>query len=145
MDTLHQLRWSDVWLLVSLYYCSLNNEVRLRDAIAGADAINHAVMNFEELSSALVRLEAHDLIKVGTDPWRATCTQKGRETVDPVATQNSSPFRVWHGVENLLGVQPWKPGEPLPHPENSLPYPGFTRENYEKEVAAYLKTMGGKS
>jgi hypothetical protein len=144
MNAPHELRWSDIWFLVSLYFCSLREQGCLRDVIAAADAINHSVMNFEEISSALVRLEEHGLISVHANPWRASCTPKGNAIVEPIAKQNSLARRVWQEVEKKLNVQPWVPKEPLPHPANSLRYPGFTNEDHEKEVAAYLKAMRAK-
>ena len=145
MPTLHTLRWSDIWFLVSLYYCSLRGQSKLRDVIAAADAINHAVMNFEELSSALVRLEEHGLIEVEGNPWRVKCTQKGHDCVEPAARENSLAFRVRKAVEQTLHVHGWIPKEPIPHPEHSLHYKGFTKDDYDKEVAEYLEAMHTKS
>jgi len=141
MNSVTKLRWSDVWLLVALYFCSLRNQSRLSDAIAAADAMNHAVINFEELSSALVRLEQHGLITVEPGSWITKCTDLAIDLVSPIAAQNSLALRVWQETEKKLGVSPWIPREPLPHPENSLRYPSFTNEDYEKEVAEYLKDM----
>jgi len=66
------------------------------------------------------------------------CTDKTVELVAPVAMKNSLGYRVWKQVEMELGVRPWIPGEPLPHPENNLLYEDFSQENYRKEVDAYL-------
>lgn len=141
MPPLPCIRWSDVWFLVSLYYCSLRGKNRLRDVIGMADAINHSVMNFEEISSALVRLEKHRLISVDIMSWSVKCTAQGRRLVETLAKTNSLALRVWQALEKKLNVQPWVPGEPLPHPENNFRYPHFTNEVYVNEVAAYLATM----
>lgn len=144
MNTEYTLRWSDVWLLVALYFCGFRNQERLKNAIAAADAMNHAVINFEELSSALVRLEQHGLISVDPDDWRVKCTDAAHDLVSPIAAQNSLALRVWQETEKKLGVSPWIPKEPLPHPDNRLRYPGFTQEIYQKEVAEYLEDMRRK-
>jgi len=134
-----------VWLLVALYYCGQRNQMRLKDAIAAADAINHAVMNYEELSSALVRLEKKGLIIVETVPWGAICTDAASKILYPIAARNSIALRVCQEAEKILGVQPWSPKEPLPHPENNHIYPEFSHEVYEKEVSEYLADMGVKN
>lgn len=132
------LRWSDVWLLVSAYLSFKKGDSSLRSIIAVADTINHAVANYEELSSAMVRLEESGYVYVERNPWRMICTDKGVGLVEPVANKNSVAFRIWKELEKRLGVPAWDPAEPLPHPENNLYFDGFSKSEYENEVESYL-------
>ena len=141
MNDKHKLRWSDIWLLISIYLASLKNEHQLKNIIGAADAINHAVINFEELSSGLVRLSEHGLITVNSNLWNCACTNQAIQIIEPIAKKNSLSFSLWKEAEKVLDVEPWVPKESLPHPENSLLYPGFTKEIYNKEVSAYLKRI----
>lgn len=137
-----KMRWSDIWVLVSAYYASLSGGNSISKIIGAADAINHAIINYEELSSALVRLSDHGLITVNANPWRIMCTEKGNEIVRLIAEKNSLALKVWENVEAYLNVEPWTPPEPIPHPENNLEFPGFTKDIYNSAVAEYLETMG---
>jgi hypothetical protein len=141
MNNTNPLRWSDIWFLVSLYIYSQRQQEQFKNIIATADMLNHAIMNYEEFSSALVRLTEHNLIKIETAPWKARCTKNGIEVVEPVAKQNSVGFRIWREIENNLEVPHWNPKEPLPNPENSLRYPSFTEEDYKKIISEYLQNM----
>lgn len=84
-------------------------------------------MNFEELSSGLVRLVEHGLVIVEKHPWRLACTDEGRQVIEPAMRDNPSGLQVCRAVEKALSVDPWKPGEQLPSPANSLRYPGLTK------------------
>jgi len=138
---MNKLRWSDIWLLVAAYIAMKNGCDRIKDIIGVADMMNHAVANLEELSSAMVRLEESGYVRIGKNPWRMICTDKAVELVEPIARKNSRGYRIWKQVEKKLGVRPWIPGEPLPHPENNLLYEDFFPAKYRKEVNAYLACM----
>ena len=139
-----KIRWSDVWVLVSAYYSSITGMNSIKNIIGAADAINHAIINYEELSSALVRLSEHGLITVNTATWQIECTEKGNNLVKLATENNSLALKVWEEVEKNLNVEPWIPPEPIPHPENNLVYSGFTKEIYASEVNQYLEAMGQK-
>jgi len=141
MNDTYKLRWSDIWLLISIYLASLKNEHQLKNIIGAADAINHAIINFEEFSSGLMRLSKHGLINVDSNLWHCGCTDKAIQIIEPIAKKNSLSFYLLKEVEKVLHVEPWVPKESLPHPENSLLYPGFTKEIYNKEVSAYVQRI----
>jgi len=135
------LRWTDIWLLVAAYLSLKKGECRLRNIIAVADTINHAVVNYEELSSAMVRLEECGYVQIGRNPWTMICTDKGIRLVEPIAKKNSLAFRVWKEVEKILNVPSWDPSESLPHPENNMYFNGFSEDEYRKEVVSYIEMM----
>ena len=72
-----QLRWSDVWLLLAVYAAwRLRGRSFLSDVVAEADHIDHAMINFEELSSGMARLSDRGLIVVDSEQWTVECTEK---------------------------------------------------------------------
>lgn len=132
------LRWSDVWLLVALARCERNGSCALSDVIEAADAVDHSVMNFEEVSSGMLRLEQHGLMLVDVAPLRLSCTDKARAQLASALATHADPLEACQVLERALGARPWVPGEPLPHPDNSLRHPALTEEDYRREVSAYL-------
>lgn len=138
------LRWSDVWLLVALARGQRNGSCALSDLIEAADAIDHSVLNFEEVSSGMLRLEQHGLIAVDTVPLRLSCTDKARALLASALEAHTDPQDVCRALERTLGARPWVPGEPLPHPDNSLRHPALTEESYRREVSAYLAKVASQ-
>lgn len=137
---MQDLRWSDIWILVSIYIANTNEETRIRNIIAVADRMNHAIPNVEELESAFVRLKDHQFIRLGKD-WAINCTEKGSKVVEEAQKNNSLAYKVCKEIEKKLRVKPWAPPEPIPHPDNNLHYPGFENELYDDELKEYLNLM----
>ncbi len=63
--------WSDAWVLWSIA-TSAGPSTTLRQLIAAADYINHAVPTYDELAGALRRLEASGCVERGGRGYRAT-------------------------------------------------------------------------
>ena len=56
--------WSDAWVLLAVG-CRLSlDEISLRELIATADGIQHAVLTFDELDGGLTRLSSTGLLAV---------------------------------------------------------------------------------
>lgn len=140
MTSIHQLRWSDVWLLIAIYYAARNKATTLDNVIAAADAINHAILNFEELSSGLVRLQEHGFITVQQRPLHTCCTEKSLQMIEGLPQKKKSLSQLQQEIEHILHVSPWAP-EPLPHPQNNLVCPGFEASDYKVVVDNYLGKM----
>lgn len=138
---MNNLRWTDVWILVAAYISHEKSKYNVHNIIAVADTINHAVVNYEEISSAMVRLEEHGLVEVEKIPWRIICTEKAIKLIQPIANKNSLAYRIWKEVEEQLNVSSWVPSEPLPHPDNNLIYPDFTINEYEDEIKCYFLNL----
>jgi hypothetical protein len=59
-----KIEFSDAWLLQSIYHSERENEgSMLKNMVAYADYVNHAIMTFEEFKEGLYKLIALDLIK----------------------------------------------------------------------------------
>lgn len=51
------LNWADIWVLQSIHVASSSGcTPRMSDIIAMADAINHAIVTFEEFNNAVYKL-----------------------------------------------------------------------------------------
>src|SRR3982750_4276137 len=139
------LRWSDVWLLTSLWYASRKRPADLVDLLAVADLINHAVPNPEELQSGLVRLREAGLIEQEEGAFRFRCSSKAVGVIEPFASESKTLRQLWKELEARLGATQWTPGEPLPHPANDKEYPGFTTDTYAQAVEQYQRRMRSRS
>lgn len=145
MNEQMRLRWSDAWLLLAIYLSSQRNHPGLRDVIAEADRINHAVLNYEELSSGLERLTRAGLVMVNNVSNDISCSIKGREVVAPLVAREKNMMELRKKLEECLGADAWKPTEPLPHPSNTLRFLPLTKEIYDSTVADYVKMMKDKA
>lgn len=56
-----ELCWSDVWVLHSTLHCAKEGAAELSNVIAMADFMNHAIVTWEELNGAILRLRARGL------------------------------------------------------------------------------------
>lgn len=141
MNVEPQIRWSDVWLLTAIYQSSREVPASLTDVIAAADFINRSVPNPEELESGLFRLRKALLVTEIGGSLRFMCTAAALERIEAVAKVTRSAYDLWKELERKLDAVPWSPGEPLPHPENTHRYPGFSAKVYEETVQQYLRRM----
>lgn len=77
MEGMHEFIWSDVWILVSML-CYVKSEeeitkpIQLRDIIASADWINHAIVTRGELDSGLYKLINAGFIKKNNGQYHLT-------------------------------------------------------------------------
>lgn len=141
MNKVIQLRWSDAWLLLAIYYTRDCQRNCLSALIAAADYIDHAIMNYEELVSGIVRLKSTELIAEMPDKSKFSCSEKAMNIIEPIVRRTKSAYEVRKEIEHNINAVPWCPGEPIPHPENSLEYDGLTREIYQSAVDEYLKNI----
>lgn len=61
-EGVEQLLWSDVWVLYAMVLVAGDGRAELSSVIAAADMINHAIVTWDELNGALVRLRQHRLV-----------------------------------------------------------------------------------
>lgn len=141
MNAHGNLRWTDAWLLLAIYQSSQRGPATLRNIIADADQMNHAVLNYEEVSSGLVRLDASGLIHVTDIASDIVCSRKSAEIISTLIARTKNAIDLLKKLEIAIGAEPWVPAEPLPHPANTLLYAGLTHEIYDNAVSEYLDTM----
>ncbi len=136
------LRWSDVWLLAAIYYSSASRPAPLTHILAASDLINHATLTIEEMQSGLFRLARAGLITQAGKALSFQCTPAARERIGHLKAASKTYFDIWKALEASLGVAPWVPGEPVPHPDNVQSYPGLTEALFASALGSYLKPRG---
>jgi hypothetical protein len=144
MNAENQLRWSDAWLLLAIHYAKDHALACLAAIMAAADYINHAIVNYEELASGMVRLERASLIKITPDFSSVTCSDKALAIIEPVVERIRTVHEARKEIERQINAAPWTTKEPVPHPANNLEYPGLTRDIYTGAVDEYLKSLKRK-
>jgi hypothetical protein len=125
--------WADAWILLSVIYASRESgSATLRDFIAVADGIEHAVLNYGEADEGLARLiEAGHITRDGTGfrPAEPVLSAYGAlcKSVPGVRDQ-------LHRLEGFLGAEPWSP-EYRPSADSSGR--AVSRQEFEAAVQSY--------
>jgi hypothetical protein len=94
-------RRADSWLLYAIALAGREGPAPLRDVIHAADAVNHAIMTFEELDSALAKLKAARLVIVRAKKF--SLSAKGKRLYEKVAA-NRTLMAQWNALHELLGA-----------------------------------------
>ncbi len=83
---------TDAWLLQAIFHSQDDGYASIKDIIAFADYVNHAVMTFEEFSTSLPKLMSVSLVTIDSDHLRTTAAFeqwrskkfKGKKSVQPL-------------------------------------------------------------
>jgi hypothetical protein len=95
---------SDAWIFVSLAFYQGNVGTSLRDLIATADYINHAIPNADEVEGAINRLSGAGLVIVEDNCFYLTGA--GRTLLHELRAKRPSLLQTWALVEErLLAVE----------------------------------------
>jgi hypothetical protein len=102
-------RWSDAWLLESIWVASPTPGARapLAEVLVAADGVNKATMMVQELNGGVSRLGQAGYVMLHED-LSLSLTPAGTALVDEArdaAARGPEYFR--EGVERMLGVTPW--------------------------------------
>jgi hypothetical protein len=127
-----QFGWADAWILLSIVIASRKSgRAGLRDIIAVADGIQHAVLNYGEADEGLARLiEAGYVICDGT----AFCPSEG--VLSAYAAFSKRGVREQEReMERFIGAEPWSPGyRPLADSSGRA----VSRHDFEAAVQSYI-------
>ena len=135
MKTSHiQFSWADAWILLSIIYASHKSGLAtLRDIIAVADGIQHAVLNYGEADVGLARLiEAGHVVCDGAD-FRAT---EGVLSAYEAFSKRAPGVREQEReMERFLGAEPWSPSyRPLADSSERA----VSRQAFDAAVKSYI-------
>jgi len=91
---------SDAWIFLSLG----NDEAgsTLRDIIATADWINHAIPTKQEIEGAINRLSVAGLVKVEDDKFMLT--SEGKTIYEKMVGQHRQLLKIWPKLEKYLNT-----------------------------------------
>jgi len=139
MTSSRRLRWSDVWLLMSIKLASSRRAAPIAHVLAASDLYNHATLGYEELTSGLHRLTRAGLVVQPAEPLEFRCAPGVRARLRRIGAKAKTAYDEWKAVELALEAVAWVPGEPWPHPANHHAHPGLTREIFDEALADYLR------
>jgi len=130
--------WSDAWLLQAIILANDKGKGSLIDVIAAADAVNHAGICWDEMTSGLVRLSAGGYIKETDGHFVLT------ESVPENVRRSCLKEELSKGrevVTILLRAEEWTRDKNVRDPRNNLEYPGLTHELFMKAEKEYNRRM----
>ena len=127
-----QFSWADAWILLSIIYASRESgRATLRDIIAVADGIQHAVLNYGEADEGLARLiDAGHVVRDGAD-FRAT---EGVLSAYKAFSKRGVREQE-RELERFLGAAPWSP-EYRPLADSSGR--AVSRQDFDTAVQSYV-------
>jgi hypothetical protein len=116
----------DGWILLAVVGCGEAGGT-LRDIIAVADYVNHAVPSFDDLAGGLGRLAAAGLVASGDD--RYVATRDAFSLCDDPRAVLQSPVKKIHALERSLAAMPLPAHLPV----------RLSRSSYDRACAAHLE------
>jgi hypothetical protein len=121
---------TDAWIMLSLLWGRAENGSTLRNLIATADYINHAIPTYEELSDGLLHLMPADYVIKQTDRYCATPVI--RSYYATVTRPRRSINQDWQAVMHFLQTTAVT---------QSASAHRLSRAAYDKAVRAYLASV----
>lgn len=129
-----QFSWADAWILLSIIYAGRESgRAALRDIIAMADGIEHAILNYGEADDGLARLIEAGHVTRDRGEFRAS------ETVLVAYEKFSKRVRGMREqlqeLERFIGAEPCSPSyRPLADGSGRV----VSRQDFEAAVQSYL-------
>jgi hypothetical protein len=124
---------SDTWVLLAILYGDGEAGRTLREVIATADYLNHAVPTYEELAGGLARLLAAGLAVEHTGRYRASA--RISTLYDDLGASHWSLWPLWDELERVVQAR-------VSAAPTSLPFPVISRATYEEAVQVYIQEFG---
>ncbi len=122
---------SDPWILLSAAACNFRGACTLRQLIAAADHVNHAIPGRNEIEGGVNRLAAAGLLSVSSGFFRLT--PRSRRLLLAMEARDRKLLRQWRMLgEKLPSLSP-----PADRPRRWRLDPG----RYRKAVAAYQSSF----
>jgi hypothetical protein len=132
-DTYH-FRWSDAWLLLAIGYSNEKGESSLARVIGVADAIQHAVLTWEEVDGGLFRLGKAGYVTVLDG--KVGLTQQGRTIFEGL--QEKAVLDRQDELALAIGAPSWTAHDPVGARDPDQPQI-IGREEFQAAVSQYTK------
>lgn len=132
-ETSH-FRWSDAWLFLAIGYANEKGESSLARVIGVADAIQHSVLNWEEVDGGLFRLGAAGYVIVRGG--KVSLTQQGRTVLEGL--QKKTVLDRQDELTSAIGAPPWTAHDPTGARDPDQPQI-IAREEYQAAVSQYTR------
>jgi hypothetical protein len=118
---------TDAWVMLSLLLGQVETGLTLRDLIATADYVNHAVLTYDELADSLQHLRQAGYVVKQADRYCATSVIRSYYT--QVTRPRRSLDKDWQAVEHFLHTTAVT---------QTASARRLSRAAYDKAVRAYL-------
>jgi hypothetical protein len=128
--------WSDAWLLQAIALASGSGPATLARIIAAADAVNHALLTFDELHGGFVRLTAGGLV-AETDARFAITKLVPATTVAQIRASGWQRGR--RIASDFLQAEEWTGEKNVRDPRNQVLYEGLTAERLHEAECEYRR------
>lgn len=132
-DTSH-FRWSDAWLFLAIGYANDKGESSLARVIGVADAIQHAVLTWEEVDGGLFRLGKAGYVIVRDG--KVGLTRQGRTILEGL--QKKTVLDRQNELTLAIGAPSWTGHDPTGARDPDQPQI-IGREEFQAAVSQYTK------
>jgi hypothetical protein len=132
-----EFRWSDAWLLYATGLAAASEPASLPRVIFYADAIEHAVITWEELDGGASRLLAAGYIDIKRG--RLSLTHQGNQLFASTSAGLRTHSECLAALQARLGAPSWQPGDDprLARAKEPIVIP---RGDYDEAVSRYQTT-----
>jgi hypothetical protein len=129
-----KFKWADAWILLSIICASRERgRATLRDIIAVADGIEHAIMNYGEADEGLARLiEAGHVAREGAS---FHATESVLSAYEAFSEGVPGLIEKLGQLERFLGAEPWSSDYRPPADSSGRVVP---RQDFEAAVQSYI-------
>jgi hypothetical protein len=125
---------ASTWVLLAILYGGGDQGADLRAILSAGDYINHAILTFDELCSALGWLQAAGCIEERSG--RYFPTEVVLNAFEAIAQKRRAALKQWDDLEQFLAALANDPALP-----NDLPAALITEAQYEQALQDYLRPV----
>jgi len=126
--------WSDAWLLLAIGYSNDKGASSLAHVIGVADAIQHAVLTWEEVDGGLFRLGKAGYVTVRDE--KVSLTQQGRAILGGL--RENTVLKRQDELSRAIGAPPWTGHDPAGARDPDQPQI-IAQQAYQAAVTQYTK------
>jgi hypothetical protein len=136
MTSVSPFWWSDAWLFLAIGYSNDKGASSLARVIGAADAIQHAVLTWEEVDGGLFRLGTAGYVTVRDE--KVSLTQQGRAILEGL--REKTLLKRQDELSIAIGAPPWTGHDPAAaRPPDQPQIIGW--EAYQAAVSQYTKHL----
>jgi len=126
--------WSDAWLFLAIGYSNDKGASSLARVIGAADAIQHAVLTWEEVDGGLFRLGMAGYVSVRDE--KVNLTEQGRAILEGL--REKTVLKRQDELSIAIGAPPWSGHDPASARSHDQPQI-IGQQTYQAAVSQYTK------
>ena len=126
--------WSDAWLFLAIGYSNDKGASSLARVIGAADAIQHAVLTWEEVDGGLFRLGMAGYVSVRDE--KVNLTEQGPAILEGL--REKTVLKRQDELSIAIGAPPWSGHDPASERSHDQPQI-IGQQTYQAAVSQYTK------